>query len=450
MKAPIDNHLIHFNFPPLKSAQLENGLTLVVIENHLLPKIYFRLGFVYGLKDDPQNMAGLSELMVATLKKGTTKFSYEEIIERIESVGGVLDSTCNEDFYFIYGEVLSDYLQNTVEMLAQVGCCPAFPEIEVRKEQMKMLADLHNENSSPGFIATRRLDRAIYSPHPYGLHKSEESIQRITREDLVREHARFFLPQNAHLLFAGDISFDEAKKLAEQYFGEWGGGFKSVHYPDVPVNSREAIVQIVDRPGSEQANILLGKVLFERKHPDFIPMMILNRILGGGSSGRLFLYLREEKGYTYGAYSTLNCLRDSGSWIANAEVRNDVVAAALQGMFDKINEIRDKGVSEEELNVTKRYLIGNFPLQNESPASIAALAMRQRLHKLAPDYWNQYLEAVDKVQLSDLAEMAEKYLSPDSMQIVVVGDAEKLREQLQQFGSIQIYNVKDEIQQNVQ
>ena len=237
MKAPIDNHLIHFNFPSLKTAQLKNGLTLVVIENHLLPKIYFRLGFVYGLKDDPQNMAGLSELMVATLKKGTAKYSYDEIIERVESVGGVLDSTCNEDFYFIYGEVLSDYLQNSVELLAQVGRYPVFPKTEIEKERIKMLADLHNENSSPGFIATRRLDRAIYSPHPYGLHKSEKSIQQITREDLVHEHARFFLPQNAHLLFAGDITFDQAQKFAEEHFGDWSGDFKSVHYPEVLVNN---------------------------------------------------------------------------------------------------------------------------------------------------------------------------------------------------------------------
>ncbi len=441
---PVDSNLIHFAFPQVKQHTLRNGLQLLIIERHDLPKVYLRIGMNCGAKSEPPEKCGLTEILAATLKKGTETRNYSQIIDQIDFVGGDLDAVANEDFFFVFGEFLKEYLDLGLELMADLILNPTFPSAELQKERQRMIANLENEKSSPHFLAARRMDKALYFPHPYYRHKTEQTLQQLERDDLVRFHSDYFVPKDSFLVMAGDITEPDAIDRAEKYLGAW----QDHPMPRIPFESplpaHGRKIYLVDRPGSAQSNLLLGNLLFSRNHPDFIKMMVMNKILGGSATGRLFMHLREEKGFTYSAFSMMQTQKETGSWQANAEVRTEVTAPALEAFFEQFNKIKTEEVSEDDLANTKRFLIGIFPLQNESPSSIAALSMRQKLYELPANYWNEYLENIGKVSRRDILQIARQYIQEDVMSLVVVGDAEKIESKLRPFGDLEVYNLEDE------
>jgi zinc protease len=295
-RPPIDPKMIDFHFPPVALRKLSNGLKLLVVERHDLPKIYFRVGLQYGKKYDRPEQAGLSELLSATLKKGTRLRDYESIVETIDAAGGELETAISEDFFFAFGDFLKEYFQVGLEILSEILRQPSFPEMEFRKEQMKLLANLENEKSSPPYLAHRQMNQLIYRPHPYYLHKTKDSIQAISQSDLAGIHRQYFNPEQMLVVVAGDVDEQEAVDGIEKHFSDWPAAARSEILFEIPryLNSRQ--IHLVDRPGSAQVNILLGNPLFPRRHPDYEKMLVMNKILGGGGSGRLFFYIREEKG----------------------------------------------------------------------------------------------------------------------------------------------------------
>lgn len=442
-KPPVNDRFPEFQIPLVREHTLPNGLHVLVIERHTLPKVSFRLGINLGTKHDPAEKKGLSELLSAALKKGTAQRDYQTISDTIESVGGELDSDVNEDGFFVFGEFFSDYLYLGLELLGEMILSPEFPGEEVEKERRKLITNLANENSSPQFLARRRMIELLFHPHPYGSYKTEQSLQNISRADLLDFHRRYFVPQNSFLVFAGDIKLEEAVRKGEKVFGEWKGNSGEQSKFTTPAATDRPIVNIVDRPGSEQVNLLLGNLLFARNHPDYHPMLVMNKILGGGGSGRLFLYLREEKGYTYGAYSSLSPLKETGAWLANAEVRPEVTLGALDAFFEKFREIKTEPVTAVELKNAQRYLVGSFPLKNETPTSIAALLLQQKLYGLPKDYWQNYAHLIEKVSSAEVRKVARKYIREQQMAVVVVGDAKQLAGKLEKFGQVEVYDVRN-------
>ena len=440
---PIDDRLLDYKFPTVIEDKLKNGLTVLAVEDHRLPKIYFRMGVCFGEKNDPEQKEGAAQLISQLIRKGTRSRSYRQIVEEIESAGGSLHTAVSSDFFYIYGDFLEEHFGTGMELLNEIIRHPTFPPDEFQKERHKLIANLENQKSSPDYLGHRRMNAALYHPHPYARTYSQKSIERIRRELLMELHRRYFVPGNAYLILAGDISRDDGLELARKYLDEWegqkpaGSGFPLPETPD------SRTVQLVNRPGSAQSNIQLGNLLFPRNHPDYIPLTVMNKILGGGASGRLFLNLREEKGYTYGAYSNPSAYREAGGWTAGAEVRTEVTGKALEAFFDEFEKIRSEKVSDEELRNARRYLMGVFPLQNETPAEVAGQILTQKLYQLPPDYWNQYPREVQKVTAETVLEMARCYILPDQMRIVVVGDAEKIQPELEQFGPVQMFDLDD-------
>ncbi len=441
---PINSKLQEFYFPSFKKWKLNNGLNLILIEQHDLPKVYLRLGMNFGKKNDPKSKAGLSQLLANTQKKGTSTYRYHEIIDKIECTGGELDITVNEDFFLIYGEFLKAKLEVGLSVMSDILLQPTFPNFELEKERFKLLANLENEKSSPDFLANRRMESVLFSPHPYGDYKTEASLESITRKDLVDFHSHYFSPDISFLIISGDIYESEVIDLVHRFFSEWRS--EEIEWPDLdkPNSEGKGKVYIVNRPGSQQSNILLGNILFSRAHPDYEKTLVMNKILGGSGSGRLFLHLREEKGFTYGAYSTLQTYKETGAFIANAEVRTAVTVEAIHAFLNQFEKIQKQVISEEESENAKRYLRGIFPLQNETAASIAALVLRQHLYGLSDNYWDSYLNAISQVSQADLNEMALKYIRQDEMSIIIVGDAEVLVEKVKVFGHVQVYDLDDQ------
>lgn len=446
---PIDDQLIDFRFPSFKKKTLENGLTVLGLENSPPgpSKMYFRLGINFGEKNDPPSREGAVELLSLVLKKGTTGRSYQEIVEEIDFTGGSLGIDSSPDFFYLSGSFLREYADVGLELISDVLLNPSLDDSEIEKERIKILADIENEKSSPSFLAQRRFKKVLYSPHPYSGSKTPQSIREIDRQDLLEIYQRFVNPANVHLVVAGDISFDEAVERAGKYFGSSKVKSKASNQGEVnfsmPQPSHQRELHLVDRPGSEQCTILLGTILFARNNSEFEAFQVMNKILGGGASGRLFMKLREEKGYTYGAYSSMVCLNETGGWQASAEVGNKVTGSAIDAFLEEFTAIRSNSVSEQELRNAKRYLIGSFPVKNETAASSASLELQKQLHNLPEDYWNNYLKIIDRVSKHDVNTIADKYLNVDSMPIVLVGDAKEIKKQIAKFGEVETYDLDD-------
>ncbi len=445
MKPPIDERILEFHFPALQEKRLSNGLTLLLIEKPRLPRVYLRLGLEVGTKHDPADKSGLWQLLASTLKKGTIHQNYYQLVDRIEQVGGELDVSVNEDFFIIYGEFLQDYFGEGLEILRELVMHPIFPPAEVEKERFKQLSDLENEKSSPEFLAHRRLEKVLYAPHPYSSHRTMHTIQNIGRDDLIKNHQLFFTPENCCLVIAGKFDSSEAIRLVEEKFSDWkSSGWSPESFP-VPSGIIAREIHFIHRPQSQQCNILLGNRLFSRRHSDFEKMLVVNKIVGGGASSRLFLHLREEKGYTYGAYSNLETYGDCGAFVASAEVRPEVTTAAIEALHEELQKIQREAVPRRELENARRFLTGIFPLQNETPASIAGLALKQKLYRLGENYWNHYLIKISQVNEQDILEMANRWIRLPEMVTVVVGDADQLVNSLSTLGKVKIFDLEDQL-----
>lgn len=440
---PIDSNLIDFRFPQVKERNLSNGIQLVIIEQHTIPKVYIRLGFDFGTKNDPAEKAGLSQLLSATIKKGTRHHNYKSIVKKIDDIGGELDSLVNEDFFIVHGEFLKEYFEIGLELLSDIIQNAVFPDNELERERYKLIADLENEKSSPEFLAQRRMSKILLAPHPYSLYKTADSLQKVEQEDLKQFHNQLIQNSQPHLIVAGDIGAEEAIEKVEKYFVSWKMSPKEIPVAETPSSSISRLVHIVHRPGSHQTNILMGNRIFKRRHPDYIKMLVMSKVLGGGGSGRLFLDLREKKGYTYGAYSSLQTYKDAGIFIANAEVRTEVAADAIAAFFAQFTKIISEPVSDEELRNAKQYLIGIFPLQNETASSIAALVLNQRLHLLPTDYWDMYIQEIAAANKSDILTVSQRYIKNEEMAIVAVGDADVLTKELGSFGPVSVFDLDD-------
>lgn len=441
---PIDENILPFTFPAMQEYRLQNGLNMIVIERPELPEVFFRMGIDFGEKHDPPESPGAVELMSHLLKKGTRTRTYHDFVEQIDFLGGFLDSSSSDDFFYVIGKFLKEHLSIGLELMSDMLLNAAFPEEEVEKERRKMIAELQNEQSSPGYLAHRQMDRALYSPHPYATFKTAESINRITREQLFRLYQRFLSPERSYLVIAGDVTGQEALEAVEGYLTNWKPQRQPPETFPIPEPVSSRAVYLIDRPASEQVAVLCGTQLFPRAHPDYIPAKVANHILGGGSSGRLFLNLREDKGYTYGAYSSLDLFKESGGWICSAEVRPEVVDKSIELIFEEIQRLADEPVSEAELKAAQRYMIGVFPLKNETPASMASLSLSLKLYNLPGNYWNDYLRAIGNVTAEDVQRVARQYLRMEQCVITVVGDARQLKSQLRPFGELQVFDVNGE------
>jgi predicted Zn-dependent peptidase len=440
---PITDELLKFEFPNYQEYTFSNGLTIILLRNTKLPKIYLRLGFDFGIKNDPSGFEGATELLVEVLKKGTLQHSYQEIVNRIDFIGGSLSISSTQDFFYIHGEFLSEFSDLGLELISEIAREPAFHSKEIDKELTNLLVDLENEKSSPAWLAQRRLNHVLFHPHPYSKTKNKESLKRIGRDTILKLHSEYFSPDNAILVIAGDIKEEDAILKIEEYFENWDTRQKKAVQFLPPQKKLQRKVYLVDRPSSEQSNILIGDLLFKRAKVEYETFQVMNKILGGGASSRLFMNLREKKGYTYGAYSTSSCLKDNGIWQAAAEVRTDVTHKSIEIFLEELERIGSEFVTVDELKNAKRYLIGTFPLKNETPISFASLIQMEKLLKLSSNYWETYLQSIDAVSKEDIRQIAEQYFKPGEMSIVVVGDSKVVKDSLKKFGEVEIYDLDD-------
>lgn len=422
--------------------KLENGLTGIVVENHKLPRVSLQLFFdlpLSGLGEGEK--AGTAEIAGNLLGRGTTTRTKAEIDEAVDFIGASLNASATS----ISGASLTKHKDQLMEILADVTLHPSFPPEEFEKIKRQMLSALAVNKTDPDAMAGNLSNVLRYgSEHPYGEIKTEATVNNITLEDTKAYYETYFQPSIAYFVVIGDITANEAKKMASQYFKDWKG--KPVQKKDFGQPEPPAATQVafVDKPGAVQSVISITyPVGLTIRDPETLPVSVLNTILGGGASGRLFHNLREDKGYTYGASSRINPDRYVGYFDAGASVRNEVTDSSVVELLKEINTIREEAVSEQELQQAKNILAGSFARALEQPSTIARFAMNTVRYDLPEDYYATYLKRLSQVTQKDVMEAAEKYIKPQNAYILVVGNKGAVAEKLVRFdadGQLDFYD----------
>lgn len=422
--------------------ELSNGLKVIVFENQRLPLVNVRLGFFSGDVHDPNGHTGLTSAMASLLGEGTENYSSRQFAAKIERLGASIGSSSSDDFTTLSGSSLSLYLNELLELLAEMLLRPSFPEDELDLYRRNTVDHLKFQRSQPPFLANEQASRLIYGNHPYSVvSPTPADIESIGREHLVKLHRERLVPNNAILLVVGDVETRDLIPEIEERFGQWQPRPIPDHVATEPVPAAGRTLAIVDRPGSAQSNILLGNLAIRRTDPDYFRLLVMNQVLGAGASSRVFMNLREEKGYTYGAYTRINARLLAGDLEATAEVRNDVTGDSLREFYYELERIRTDRVGDDELNDAKNFLTGVFPIRVETQEGLTGMLFNQYLYGLDEDYLQTYREKIAAVTSDDVLEAARKYVRPDEMAIVIVGDAEAVRPQAAGFAEhIEIFD----------
>lgn len=431
-------------FPGFFETTLPNGMQLIVIENHAQPVATASLFVKSGGARDAPDHAGLAGMTAELLTKGAGNRTSQQIAETIEGAGGSLNAGAGADWTSVSTTALSDRLPLLLEVMSDVVQRPTFPEGELNTQRQRGLSGLQVELGQPGPIAERRFVREIYGDHPYASRPLPETLANISREDVQRFHRANFKPGNAVMVVSGDVTPERAQELASRHFGSWSGGaVAEADRFDLPAEDA-AHISLVHRPGSAQSNIIVGHVGFRPDNPDYFALQVLNKILGGGSDSRLFQLLREQKSWTYGAYSQFTRPKDVGYFQASAEVRTTVTDSALVELMSQLRTIRSEAVSTEELEAAKSFLAGSFPLRLQTPGQIASQVAQIRLLGLPIEDLTEYREKINAVTAADVQRVAQEYVRPGGTTIVVVGDATKVLEPLEaaNIAPITLYDVE--------
>jgi len=427
-RAPVNKDVLKVKLPRPVETKLPNGLSVLVLEQHKLPTVAFVLWVKSGALHDPKDTPGLSETTAAMMREGTAKRTSVQIAAETDQLGATLNTSAG------YGSglttvAISGLVENADKMLdlmSDVALNPSFPQAELDKYKPRKLAQLEEQRSDPNFLAEEKFHQVLYRDFPAAvISPTVASVNAMTVEQLKKNHAARFVPGNAILGVVGDVTQQQALELVKKYFGGWKAG-------PAPSNALPALpaplprkTYLIDRPGSVQTNLVVGGFGLKRTDPDYIPMVVMNEILGGGAASRLFLNLREEKGYTYGSYSGFDADIYPGPVTATSEQRNAVTQGAMDELTKELARMGSEAVPADELDETKRSLVAVFALSLESPTNLLNRWMTVKYYGLPVDYWDTYTEKLAAVSAAEVQRVGKKYLDAKQLQIVVVGDSKQ-------------------------
>lgn len=443
-RAPVSREILQVKVPRPLEARLKNGLTVLIFEDRRAPFISVQLYIGgAGALFEPSATAGLANATATMLTEGTTSRSSIEIAETIDRLGAAVSagSSFGSPDTVLSASGLSENFDEWFALGVDVLLRPSFPADELEKLKQRQRAAVREQRSSSGYLTSESFHGAVYRDHPAArVAPTLQSIDRLTREALLQWHRDRYSPGNAILGIAGDVRAKEILGKVEKHLGAWKKSSVKEVWPPGPSPAKSARVLIVNRPNSVQTTLALGNIAIDRRNPDYMPMIVMNHILGGGASSRLFLNLREEKGYTYGVYSDVTALRYPGPWRAGGSMRTEVTSGALAEFFDEIRRIRNEPVSAEELEASKRAIVASFALSLEQPARILGFAITSKQYGFPADYWDTYPAKIRAVTAADVQRVSRKYLVPQALQLVAVGDASQIKPALEKYGPVEIFD----------
>ena len=428
----------NITFPPYEVRTLPNRLQVVAVLHHEQPAVSMRMLVGAGSASDPKEKLGLAHLLASLLDQGTrgaTARSARELNDAIDSIGGAVGAGAARDLSLVNMVVLKDSFEPGLRMLADMVERPAFAQEEIDRKRQQALSLLRVSLEDPEFLANAVFDRLVYGFNSYGVPDggTPVTMEGITRDDLVALHDRYFVPNNAILAIVGDVTAEEAFDTVKKVFGDWNPrDVRRDRQVQPPDPTRRVIV--IDRPDAVQTEIRVGDVGIPRNHSDYMALNLAIRILGGEGSNRLHQVLRTDRGLTYGAQAGLTTLKESGDIAAETNTRSDATGEVLRLIIDEMWRLRRERVSEGELSSAKAYMTGSFPLTIETPDSIALQVLDVMFYGLPLEQLQTFRERVNRVTVDDIERVARSYLRPDSVSVVLVGNASVFAPQLHGVG----------------
>ncbi|CAN5670648.1 pitrilysin family protein [soil metagenome] len=421
-----------FTLPTIEKSKLSNGLEVWLVKQNELPIVSMNMVFKTGSTADPKDRSGLNDMTSGLLDEGTRNRSAVEIANEVQSIGAQLFTTASDDNSTVRIITLTKNFDKALDIFADVIQNAEFPETEVETYRKRVLVSLLQRQDNPNAIANLVYNKILYGEnHPYGVTLSEKSAKAITRDDLKKYHAGIYRPNNAVLIVVGDAEMKTLKPKLEANFKDWKtGDVSQVTLPDVPMPEK-ALIYVVDKPGAAQSIINIGQIGVSRESPDYFPLVVMNSLLGGQFTSRINMNLREDKGYTYGARSGFAFRRGAGPFTASAPVQTAVTTESVIEFLKEIKGVRgEMPVTQQELEYNKESLIRGFPRGFETVDQIASQLGNVVTYDLPDTYFNDYITRIKAVALDDVNRVANKYLTPDKMAILIVGDRKVIEPKL--------------------
>ena len=430
-QAPKSGEAPEIKLPEAKIWKTKSGLTVIVVENHKLPTVNFSIRFDY----DPileGEKSGKTSVFGSMMGAGTTTRTKEQLYESIEILGAGLNTSASG----VGVSTLKKNYKEAFEIFADVILNPSFPQEEFDKEIKQSLTGLEASEKDTKAVSRRVKSAILYGlDHPFGEVVTPETVKNITLEDTKNLYSTYFKPNIAYLVVNGDITKKEVNKLVKTYFKNWKSGEVPTHKYEDPKNPEKTEIDFVNMDAATQSIIsIVNLENLKSSSPDFFATRAGNTILGGSATARLFMNLREDKAYTYGAYSSVGSGKLISNFYAGASVRNEVTDSAVVQFIYEINKIRNEEVTLEELNKQKNSLFGSFAMSLESPSTIARFYLNEQILGLPEGYYANYLKEVNKVEPSDVKEALNKYLLPENSRVIIVGKAVDVVPGLEKLG----------------
>ncbi|MBL4702991.1 MAG: insulinase family protein [Flavobacteriales bacterium] len=440
-KAPLPGPAPKLNIGKAINFQLENGLKVIVVENHKLPKVSFQL----TVDMDPvleEDKVGYASMAGDLISAGTATMTKSQIDEEVDFIGGSLSTFSNG----MFASCLTKHQDKLLSLVSDMLLNPAFPQEELEKLKNQATSALKSSKTNPNAIIGNVGSVLRNGPnHPYGELQNKAHIEAINIEDCKLFYKTYFRPNISYLVIVGDITAQQARKLATKYFGKWEKAEVPRHAYKQPTADWDTRVAFVNKPGSVQSVInVTYPVSLKPGDADELTAKVANAILGGGVfSGRLMQNLREDKAFTYGARSSLRSGKLVGSFTAHASVRNEVTDSSITEFMLELNKMANEKVKQSELDLIKNNMNGTFALSLERPQTIARFALNIERYGLPKDYYDTYLERLAKITIDDIARVSKKYIRPQNAIILVVGNKEECAHKLAQFaksGKVELYD----------
>ena len=425
-----------FRFPQAVTRTLPNGLRIFVVpatSSAPQPAVTVRLVLTAaGAVHDPAGTRGVAEMTANLLTQGTEKRTAQQIAEAIDFVGGSLGASADSDATYVTVTVVKKDFELAMDLLSDVTLRAAFSEEELDRRRQQLLSNLRVDYSDASYLASAVFDRAVYGPHPYGLPEegTPDSVAKLARGDLLRFRDAYYVPNQALLAFAGDITPDAAFAAAEKYLGAWPKKDVPAIQMPAPAATRGLRIYLIDKPDAVQTQVRIGRLGIRRNHPDYIPLYVTNRIFGGGFNSRLNTEVRQKKGLTYNASSQFSSHKLAGSFEASTFTRTETTVAAIKLVVDLIERMATGDVTPAELDFARDYIAGVFPIQSETPEHVAGRVLNVALFDLPADYNDTYQEKVRAVEHDQVKAMTARYFNPANLALVLVGNVKQFRDPL--------------------
>lgn len=423
-----------FHFPQAATKTLANGLRVFVVSDKGEPAVAARLVILSaGTIHDPAGTPGVAQMTANMLTQGTEKRSAQEIAEATDFIGGSLGADAGKDSTTVTLDIVKKDLNTGLDLMADVLLHPAFSTDELNRQRQQLLSGLTVQYSDPEYLASAVFNRVVYGGSPYGwpAEGTPETVKMFDREQLAKFHDTHYAPNRSLLAFAGDITPDEAFAVAEKYFGAWPKvDISASAPPSASTDSQGQHIWLIDKPDAVQTQIRVGKPGIKRNDPDYIPVVVMNRIFGGGYNSRLNTEVRVKKGLTYSAYSSFTPHLYAGAFGVGTYTRTPATVDALKLVMNLVAQMSSGDVTPKEMDFSRDYLAGVYPIQSETAEQVADRILTAAAYDLPADYNSTYPGKIRSVTSNQVQEVAKRYLAPDDLDIVLAGNVDAFRDAL--------------------